>query len=318
MEEQEILSITLALERKSEHPLAEAIVQKADESGGKVLDMENFQAVPGRGVRGTVGGKAYFLGTRLLLTENKIALKMESTIEALEADGKTVMLLADSDNLIAFIAVADTIKPTSAEAVARMKKLGIAVYMVTGDNARTARAIAAKVGIENVLAEVLPENKALEVKKLQQLGKKVAMVGDGINDSPALVQADLGIVMGSGADVAMESGGIIIMRNDLSDVLTSIELSRQTVGKIRQNMFFALFYNVLGIPVAAGAFSAFGFILKPELAGLAMALSSVSVVTNSLLLKNFRPGRRNILSELAPVIMTFFFLAVFWEFSKGL
>ena len=243
---------------------------------------------------------------------------MESTIEALEADGKTVMLLADSDNLIAFIAVADTIKPTSAEAVARMKKLGIAVYMVTGDNARTARAIAAKVGIENVLAEVLPENKALEVKKLQQLGKKVAMVGDGINDSPALVQADLGIVMGSWADVAMESGGIIIMRNDLSDVLTSIELSRQTVGKIRQNMFFALFYNVLGIPVAAGAFSAFGFILKPELAGLAMALSSVSVVTNSLLLKNFRPGRRNILSELAPVIMTFFFLAVFWEFSKGL
>lgn len=241
---------------------------------------------------------------------------MKETIESLESDGKTVMLLADEKDLLAFIAVADTIKPTSAEAIARMKKLGIAVYMVTGDNARTAHAIASKVGIENVLAEVLPENKALEVKKLQNAGKKVAMVGDGINDSPALVQADLGIVMGSGADVAMESGGIIIMKNDLRDVLTSIELSRQTVGKIQQNMFFALFYNVLGIPVAAGVLSTFGFILKPELAGLAMALSSVSVVTNSLLLKNFRPGKRNILSTIAPVLMTVLFLGIFWQFSQ--
>ena len=162
-----------------------------------------------------IGGKAYLIGTRLFLEENNVTLQMKETIESLESDGKTVMLLADESNLLVFLAVADTIKPSSAEAVARMKKLGIAVYMVTGDNTRTARAIALKVGIENVLAEVLPENKALEVKKLQNAGKKVAMVGDGINDSPALAQADLGIVMGSGADVAMESGGIIIMKNDL-------------------------------------------------------------------------------------------------------
>ncbi|NDK19449.1 copper-translocating P-type ATPase [Candidatus Gracilibacteria bacterium] len=315
-EQELILSIAAALEQKSEHPLAEAIVQKADESNTPVLEVEGFQAIPGRGVRGTVGGKSYIFGTRLFLEENNIILQTKETIESLESDGKTVMLLASEKNIIAFIAVADTIKPTSAEAIARMKELGIAVYMVTGDNARTARAIAAKVGIENVLAEVLPENKAMEVKKLQNTGKKVAMIGDGINDSPALVQADLGIVMGSGADVAMESGGIIIMKNDLRDILTSIELSRQTVGKIRQNMFFALFYNVLGIPVAAGVLSAFGFILKPELAGLAMALSSVSVVTNSLLLKNFRPGKRNILSTIAPVLMTVFFLGIFWQFSQ--
>jgi Cu+-exporting ATPase len=240
---------------------------------------------------------------------------MLSIIEKLESDGKTVMLLANEKNLLALIAVADTIKATSAEAIKRMKALGIDVYMVTGDNARTARAIALKVGIDHILSEVLPENKAMEVKKLQQAGKVVAMVGDGVNDSPALVQADLGIAMGSGADTAMESGSIVIMKNDLRDVLTSIELSRQTVGKIRQNMFFALFYNVLGIPVAAGVFSTFGFMLKPELAGLAMALSSVSVVINSLLLKNFHPGKRNILSAIAPVLMTVFFIGIFWQFS---
>lgn len=316
MTENVILEIAGALEQKSEHPLAEAIVQKATEVKVSSLDVMDFQAVPGRGVRGKIGGKIYILGTRLFLEENNISLQMLSIIEKLESDGKTVILLADEHNLLALIAVADTIKSTSAEAIKRMKALGIDVYMVTGDNARTARAIALKVGIDHVLAEVLPENKALEVKQLQQTGKVVAMVGDGVNDSPALVQADLGIAMGSGADTAMESGSMVIMKNDLRDVLTSIELSRQTVGKIRQNMFFALFYNVLGIPVAAGVFSTFGFILKPELAGLAMALSSVSVVTNSLLLKNFRPGKNNILSMIAPVLMTIFFLFIFWQFSQ--
>lgn len=250
------------------------------------------------------------------MEENGITLIEKAAIEALESDGKTVMLLSDEKNILAYIAVADTIKSTSAEAIARMKRLGLEVYMVTGDNARTACAIASQVGIDHVLAEVLPENKALEVRKLQQAGKKVAMVGDGVNDAPALVQADLGIAMGSGADTAMESGGMVIMRNDLRDVLTSIELSRETVGKIRQNMFFALFYNVLAIPVAAGALATWGLILRPELAGLAMALSSVSVVTHSLLLKNFRPDSRNILSLVAPVVMTVFFLGVFWQFSQ--
>ena len=234
----------------------------------------------------------------------------------MESEGKTVMLLADTTTIIGLIAVADTVKSTSKDALERLKKLGIKVYMITGDNTRTAEAIGRQLGIDNILAEVLPENKALEVKKLQQEGYTIAMVGDGINDSPALVQADLGITMGSGADVAMESGQMIIMKNDLNDVLTAIELSRETVGKIKQNMFFALFYNVLGIPVAAGAFASLGFALKPELAGLAMALSSVSVVTNSLLLKNFRPKKMNIVSKIAPVLMTLFFVFVFWEFSR--
>lgn len=234
----------------------------------------------------------------------------------MESEGKTVMMLADTNNVIGLIAVADTVKTTSLEALERLKKLGIKVYMITGDNLRTAQAIGRQLGIENILAEVLPENKALEVKKLQQEGYTVAMVGDGINDSPALVQADLGIAMGSGADVAMESGQMIIMKNDLNDVLTAIKLSKETVGKIKQNMFFALFYNVLGIPVAAGALASLGLVLKPELAGLAMALSSVSVVTNSLLLKNFHPKRMNVLSKIAPVLMTAFFVFVFWEFSQ--
>ena len=194
--------------------------------------------------------------------------------------------------------------------------MGIAVYMITGDNRRTAEAIARQVGITNVLAEVLPQNKADEVKKLQDMGLKVAMVGDGINDAPALTQADLGIAMASGVDVSMESGGIVIMTNDLNGVLTAISLSRETVGKIRENMFFALFYNVLGIPIAARALAFMGLILKPELAGLAMALSSVSVVTNSLALKLYKPGRFNWISRLAPYFMVAIFLFVFVEFAK--
>lgn len=234
----------------------------------------------------------------------------------MESEGKTVMLLADAKNVIGLVAVADTVKTTSQSAIESLKKLGIKVFMITGDNTRTAEAIGRQLGIDNILAEVLPENKALEVKKLQQEGYIVAMVGDGINDSPALVQADLGIAMGSGADVAMESGQMIIMKNDLNDVLTAIKLSKETVGKIKQNMFFALFYNVLGIPVAAGVFATLGLVLKPELAGLAMALSSVSVVTNSLLLKNFHPKKMNILSKIAPIFMTVFFVFLFWEFSQ--
>ncbi|TFH46791.1 MAG: HAD family hydrolase, partial [Lysobacterales bacterium] len=214
------------------------------------------------------------------------------------------------------IAVADTLKETSKEAVTKLAKMGIAVYMITGDNERTARAIAQQVGITNVLAEVLPEEKANEVKKLQQGGKKVAMVGDGVNDAPALAQADLGITMGSGTDVAMETGGIVIIKNDLNDVISAIELSRQTYGKIKQNMFFALFYNIIGIPIAARIFVGLGLVLKPELAGLAMALSSISVVTNSLLLRYFRPRKRNYASMVAPAVMVILFSLLFFEFAR--
>ncbi|HEX8923891.1 MAG TPA: HAD-IC family P-type ATPase, partial [Patescibacteria group bacterium] len=237
-------------------------------------------------------------------------------MERLENDGKTAMVIASKEKVLGVIAVADQVKESSASVVQKLTKMGIAVYMITGDNRRTADAIARSVGITNVLAEVLPQNKAQEVKKLQDSGLKVAMVGDGINDAPALTQADLGIAMGSGADIAMESGGIVIISNDLTGVLTAIDLSRETVGKIRQNMFFALFYNVLGIPIAARALVGVGLVLKPELAGLAMALSSVSVVTNSLTLKFFRPGKFNWISRLAPFVMVALFLGVFVGFAS--
>ncbi len=242
--------------------------------------------------------------------------KIRRKINKLEEQGKTVMTLATAKEIIGAVAVADTVKETSREAVAKLMKMGIEVYMITGDNARTAKAIAAQIGITNVLAEVLPEDKANEVKKLQAGGKKVGMVGDGINDAPALAQADLGIAMGSGTDVAMETGGIVIVKNDLNDVVSAIQLSKETMTKIKQNMFFALFYNVIGIPIAARVFAFAGLILKPELAGLAMALSSISVVTNSISLKYFRPGKTNYLSIAAPVIMVILFSFIFFEFAR--
>lgn len=315
LSEKEILSIAVSLERKSEHPLAEAIVRYWDENKAPALDVEKFSAIPWAWVKGDINGQTYFLGTRKLLQDNNIELIMKAYIENLESEWKTVMILANTKTALGFIAVADTVKATSALAIDRLKKMWIKVFMITWDNTRTANAIAKGVQIDNVLAEVLPENKAAEVKKLQQEWYKVAMVGDGINDSPALAQADLGIAMGSGADVAMESGWIVIMKNDLWDVITAIKLSRETVWKIKQNLFFSLFYNVLWIPVAAWIFAFIWVALKPELAWLAMALSSVSVVTNSLLLKNFHPNRINIISKVAPLIMTILFVSIFWQFS---
>lgn len=220
------------------------------------------------------------------MTEIKANLSsFKDKISALENEGKTTVILSEGKNVIGIIAIADEIKEDSPEAIRRLRKIGLEVYMITGDNERTAKAIAKKVGIDHFFAEVLPEDKANYIKKLQQKGK-VAMVGDGINDAPALAQADIGIAMGSGTDVAMESGNIVLMRNSLLDIPKSIRLSRITMGKIRQNMFWALFYNVLGIPIAAGVLYPFtGWLLSPIIAGGAMAASSVSVVTNSLLLK---------------------------------
>ncbi len=299
-----ILQIAASLEKLSEHPLAEAIVNKA--SGLKLLDVQNFKAIPGKGVEGTINKKKYFFGRP----------DQTSEVELLQNQGKTVMALFDGKKTLGLIAVADTVKETSKEAIERLQKMGIVTFMITGDNKRTAQAIASQVGITNVLAEVMPQDKANEVKKLQNLGKKVAMVGDGINDAPALAQADLGIAMGSGTDVAMETGGIVIIKNDLRDVVNAIDLSKETMGKIKQNMFFALFYNVIGIPIAARIFMFAGLVLKPELAGLTMALSSISVVGNSLLLKQYKPGKKNYLSAIAPYAMVVAFTLLFLQFAR--
>jgi len=316
--EDEILSLSASLEKLSEHPLAEAIYTYANEEAVALDEVNNFSAIPGHGVKGIIDNVEYYFGNRRLMTEvlGHEITKVNRKLTKLEEQGKTAMILATKEGIIGAIAVADTVKATSAAAIARLKKMGLSVYMITGDNIRTAKAIASQVGIENILAEVLPEDKANEVKKLQQNKYKVAMVGDGINDAPALAQADLGIAMGSGTDVAMETGGIVIMKNDLNDVVTAFQLSRETMSKIKQNMFFALFYNVIGIPIAARVFMSFGLVLRPELAGLAMAMSSISVVGNSLLLRFFKPNRRNYLSLVAPIIMVLVFTFGFFEFAK--
>lgn len=324
IKEEEILRIAASLEYGSEHPLATAIVQKSDEEKIKQDKVLNFKAVPGHGIEGVIGSQKYYFGNRKLITEiAKISISVvDDKLKKLEEEGKTVMILSSEKEVLGLVAVADTIKDTTKEAIEKLKSMGLEVYMITGDNARTAQAIAKLAGIAkglvtaNVLSEVLPEDKANEVKKLQEQGKKVAMVGDGINDAPALAQADLGIAMGSGTDVAMETGGIVIIKNDLRDVVSAIELSKETLSKIKQNMFFALFYNVVGIPIAARVFIGLGLVLKPELAGFAMALSSISVVSNSLLLKQFKPGRTNYLSIIAPYVMIIVFSILFFEFAK--
>lgn len=288
--ETDVLRLAASLEKGSEHPLAEAVVNKAAEVHAELFKVEEFKAIPGHGVHGQVGGREVLFGNRKLMIENGLdPVSHEAKIAALETAGKTVMLLADKQGLIGLVAVADTIKTSTREAVAKLRAMGITVAMITGDNERTAQAIAKEAGIDVVLAEVLPEDKAREVKKLQEQGKIVAMVGDGINDAPALAQADVGIALGSGTDVAMEAGEIVLIKDDIRDVVTAIELSRATIRKIRSNMFWALFYNTLGIPIAAGVlYPFFHIMLRPEIAGAAMALSSVSVVSNSLLLRRFK------------------------------
>ncbi len=284
LSEKELLIDVASLEHGSEHPLAQAIVKKAGKN--KLAKVAHFKAVPGHGVTATLKGKHYFFGNRKLMRNAKANTKpFEKQICALEEEGKTAMLFATKGKLLGMIAVADVLKDTSKEAVDKLTSLGLSVYMVTGDNKRTANAIAQQAGIKNVFAEVLPGEKAAIVKKLQKEGS-VAMIGDGINDAPALAQADIGIAMGSGTDVALETGDIVLMRNDLRDIPKAISLSRNTMRKIKQNMFWALVYNCIGIPIAAGVFYPMtGWLLSPILAGGAMALSSVSVVTNSLLLK---------------------------------
>ncbi|MGQ9474231.1 MAG: copper-translocating P-type ATPase, partial [Candidatus Caldatribacteriaceae bacterium] len=314
--EETVINIAAALEKSSEHPLAEAILREAQRRGLTLWEGENFEALPGKGVRGRVAGQNYYLGNASFLVE-VLGEKFQSLsgVREFEEEGKTVVFLGDEERILGFFAIADTIKETAPEAVARLQDMGFSVYMLTGDNWRSARAVAQKLGIENLLAEVLPEEKVHQVKEIQAQGKKVAFVGDGVNDAPSLAQADLGIAMGQGQDVALEAGDIVLAKGDPKDVVTALELSQQTLGKIRQNLFFALFYNLLGIPIASRAMTAFGLVLKPELAGLAMALSSISVVANSLLLRRFHPGRRDFLSHIAPFVMVVAFLLLFLSFT---
>jgi P-type Cu+ transporter len=275
--------------------LADAIVNNSKEKRLNLSKITAFKAIPGHGITAKISGKTYYFGNQRLMIKNRIRIPNQDKIADMEDQGKTVMILSDNKKALGFIAVADTIKDTSKIAVKQLQDMNIDVYLITGDNSRTGKAIAKQAGIkqENVFSEVLPEEKADYVKKLQSsMGRngnasKVVMVGDGINDSPALAQADIGIAMGSGTDVAMETGNVVLMRNDLLDVPRSIRLSKQTMSKIKQNMFWALFYNILGIPIAAGILYPFtGWLLSPIIAGGAMALSSVSVVSNSLLLKS--------------------------------
>lgn len=283
VEEKPFLRLVGTAEKNSEHPLAEAIVAGIKEKGIELTAAGEFEAIPGFGIRAIVEGKELLIGTRKLMA--KYNVQVESAVDVmnrLEQSGKTSMLVAIDGNYAGMVAVADTIKETSKEAVRRLKNLGIQVVMITGDNERTAKAIAAQSGIENVLAEVLPEGKAAEVKKLQEKGMKVAMVGDGINDAPALATADIGMAIGTGTDVAMEAADVTLMRGDLNSIPDAIYMSKKTMANIKQNLFWALAYNVIGIPVAALGF------LAPWLAGAAMALSSVSVVLNALRLQRIK------------------------------
>lgn len=290
IKEEELLVLAASAEKGSEHPLGEAIVREAEDRSLEFKSLEHFKAVPGHGIEVTIEGKDILLGNKKLMIENNInieSLHVES--DRLATEGKTPMYIAINNKLSGIIAVADTVKENSKAAIEELKKMNVNVAMITGDNKKTAEAIAKSVGIDIVLAEVLPEDKANEVKKLQGQNRKVAMVGDGINDAPALVQADVGIAIGSGTDVAIESADIVLMKSDLKDVVTAIRLSKATIKNIKENLFWAFGYNVLGIPVAMGVLHIFGGpLLNPMIAAAAMSFSSVSVLLNALRLKKFK------------------------------
>ncbi|MDC3417014.1 heavy metal translocating P-type ATPase [Aquibacillus salsiterrae] len=290
--EEELLILAASAEKGSEHPLGEAIVRGAEEKGLSFQNTNAFNAIPGHGIEVEIDEKRLLLGNKKLMDDRNISLgSLAKTSDDLANEGKTPMYIAIDDKIAGIIAVADTVKENSKKAIEKLHEMGIEVAMITGDNKRTAEAIAKQVGIDRVLSEVLPEDKASEVKKLQDEGKKVGMVGDGINDAPALAQADVGIAIGSGTDVAMESADIVLMRSDLMDVPTAVQLSKSTIRNIKQNLFWAFGYNTAGIPVAMGILFLFGGpLLSPIFAAAAMSFSSVSVLLNALRLKRFKPA----------------------------
>ena len=285
----EILKIAASMEVNSEHPLGKAVYDEAKEKNVELYEVKKFLSISGRGVIGEIEEKKYLLGNKKLLLENGISNLHEEEIHRYELEGKTTILLADEEKLIAFITLADVVRNESIKLIEKLKKENIKTYMLTGDNERTAKVIAKKLGIDDVIAEVSPEDKYKKVKDLQEQGRKVVMVGDGVNDSPALAQADVGMAIGSGTDIAIESADIVLMSKDIETILTAIRLSKATIKNIKENLFWAFFYNSCGIPIAGGLLYLFtGHLLNPMLAGLAMGLSSVSVVTNALRLKRFK------------------------------
>lgn len=290
LSEDDLLKIAASAEKGSEHPLGDAIVKRAEEKKLEFFTVEEFKALPGNGIQVKIENRNVLLGNKKLMDTSNIYMEnLEEVSNRLAGEGKTPMYIAVEDKLIGIIAVADTVKQNSAKAIKKLHNMGIEVAMITGDNKRTAEAIAKQVGIDRILAEVLPEDKADEVNKLQAEGRKVAMVGDGINDAPALAKADIGIAIGSGTDVAIESADIVLMRSDLMDVATAIDLSKKTIRNIKQNLFWAFGYNILGIPVAMGGLYLLGGpLLNPMIAALAMSFSSVSVLTNALRLKGYK------------------------------
>ena len=289
----ELLKIAASAEKGSEHPLGEAIVKEGEKKNLGLYNIDKFVAIPGHGIEVEIESKGILLGNKKLMQDRKIALrKLEEISDKLAAEGKTPMYIAINNKIAGIIAVADIVKESSAKAIMKLHDMGIEVAMITGDNKKTADAIARQVGIDKVLAEVLPQDKSSEVKKLQSEGRFVAMVGDGINDAPALAQADIGMAIGSGTDVAMESADIVLMKSDLMDVPTAIKLSRSTMRNIKENLFWAFAYNVIGIPIAAGVLYLFGGpLLNPVIAALAMAFSSTSVLLNALRLKRFKSDK---------------------------
>ena len=294
VQEQELLMLAGSLEQASEHPLAEAIVDGAQKRGVSLEKVENFSAVAGQGVLGTVRGRKVLAGNRKMMEENGISTENLKEAAGLLAEaGKTALYIAADGRLLGLVAAADQVKETSAQAIREMEKMGLSVVMLTGDNERTAKAIQRQLGISRVVAEVLPQDKEREVRRLQEEGHKVAMVGDGINDAPALARADVGIAIGAGTDVAIESADIVLMKSDLLDAAAAIQLSRAVIKNIKENLFWAFFYNALGIPLAAGVFYPFlGWQLSPMFGSAAMSFSSVFVVSNALRLKGFRPSFR--------------------------
>lgn len=292
--ENELLSFAASVESGSEHPIGKAIIEKANEKSVKIYDTENFESVSGRGIKAEINGKAYLGGNQAFIRENNIDFDKQNILNELAQKGRTPLIFCENGKVIGIIAVADTIRESSAAAIKEMQKSGIETVLLTGDNRLAAEAIGRELGISKVISEVMPADKEREVRLLQQQGKKVAMVGDGINDAPALTRADVGIAIGSGTDIAIESADVVLTKNSLYDALTAVKLSRSVMRNIKTNLFWAFFYNALGIPLAAGVFyPVFGVLLSPMIGSLAMSLSSLCVVTNALRLRKFKQENKS-------------------------